>query len=156
VSEHVLQQVTNLIESPFIGALGKLIIALGLAGSVWGLWQQKRVLQTYVALDFFKRYDAWLIEMPEVLRSGSSLTSLDEPTRRSVLQAVLRYANLCSEEFALHRRGRVPHDVYSVWAAGMRSYFERPIWRECWGTVRNQYDAYPDFKRYVDGIVRGK
>jgi hypothetical protein len=60
------------------------------------------------------------------------------------------------EEFALHRQGRVPRDVYSIWAAGMRSYFERSIWRECWGTVRNQYDAYPDFKRYVDGIVRGK
>jgi hypothetical protein len=110
-------------------------------------------LQTYVALDFFKRYEAWNEDAPYALDERTRLDDLDDQTRNEVLHSVVRYANLCSEEFALYKARRVPRDIWEIWDYGIRQNFQKPIWREAWAEKRKEYDSYRVYQEYVDKIV---
>jgi hypothetical protein len=50
VLSELFQEIIGFMKSDIANAFGQLAVAIGLAGSVWGLWQQRRVLQTYVVL----------------------------------------------------------------------------------------------------------
>jgi hypothetical protein len=102
---------------------------------------------------FFKRYEAWNEDAPYALYKSSCLEDLNDKTRSEVLHSVLRYANLCSEEFALYKAGRVPHDIWEIWNYGIQQNFQQPIWRQAWAEKRKEYDSYRAFQDYVDKIV---
>jgi hypothetical protein len=51
-----------------IDLLSVTVQALGFVGVIWGLWQNRRTLQTQVALEFFRRYEALTATMPVKLR----------------------------------------------------------------------------------------
>jgi hypothetical protein len=142
----IIQEIVAFMKSDIANTFGQLAVAIGLAGSVWGLWQQRRVLQTYVALDFFKRYEAWNEDAPYALDERTCLDDLDDQTRDEVLHSVLRYANLCSEEFSLYKAGRVPRDIWEIWDYGIRQNFQKPIWREAWTEKRMNMTRIAYFK----------
>lgn len=133
--------------------ISRLLIAAAIGGSLWGLLQQRKAVQTLVALDFCKRYEAWNEDAPFEIMEAQSLAELDEERRKSILHSVERYANLCSEEHALWKQGRVPKDIWAVWEHGIRQNFERPLWREAWSAVRVEYDSTPGFQKFVDRIA---
>lgn len=126
---------------------------LGFGGVIFGLWSAKNALQTNIALDFFRRYDELSRNYPEASISWGRHARLDALTaeqQKEFRDFARRYANLCSEEFALHRKGRVPGDIWQIWSSEMSARFAQPIWRDAWTSLRDDHSTFRPFQSFID------
>ena len=130
---------------------------LGFAGVIWGLAQNRRTLQTQVALEFYRRFKDIADRMPLDLRlsteSNRVWNEVAEPKRSQMLISMLSYLNLCSEEFGMYQRGRLPRDVWKVTTREIEGNFAHPLWRDIWRDVRGQYDSHSPFAAFIDAVV---
>lgn len=129
---------------------------LGFGGIIWGLAQNRRSLQTQVALDFYKRFADLSDRMPCELRiptAEASLSSLSEPVRSQVIRSMMSYLNLCCEEYALFLKGRLPQDVWEVSRKEIVANFKQPLWRDAWTWVKPRYASDPEFMRLMEGTI---
>lgn len=78
---------------------------LGFGGIIWGLAQNRRTLQTQVALEFYRRFAEITDRMPVELRlasaAGPHWAAIQDPLRAQMQVSMLSYLNLSAEEFAL-------------------------------------------------------
>jgi len=103
----------------------------GFIGTFITLRRQTQVFQT-VALEFFRRYADISKGMPGQLRLakyGADDSPIPDEEWRQITRSMIEYLNLCSEEFALWKQGRVPGEIWELWKGGLRENFEAEIWR---------------------------
>lgn len=140
-----------------IDLLSVTVQALGFVGIIWGLWQNRRTLQTQVALEFFRRYEALTATMPVKLRlpefESLSLASVPPDERQQIQVAVIQYLNLSSEEHLLFERGRIARDIWAIAGAEIRQNFRKPLWQDIWRTVRSEYASAPNFLAFIDRTI---
>ncbi|MBN9352688.1 MAG: hypothetical protein J0H04_01400, partial [Hyphomicrobium denitrificans] len=111
---------------------------------------------TQVCIEFFRRHSEITDRMPDPLRLAKYFAyngAIDEEERKALLRSMIQYCNLCSEEFALHARGRVPTDIWRIWEDGIFENFEAPIWRELWSEVAKEYRSYEPFWQFMNELV---
>lgn len=131
-------------------------VVAGFVGTYFTIRRQTRVFQTYVALEFFKRYAEISNGMPDKLRLAkyeSTQAPASDNEWKQIMRCMIQYGNLCSEEFALWRLGRVPKEVWGIWASGIKENFETALWREAWQRVEREYQSYVEFAAFMNGMV---
>lgn len=129
---------------------------LGFGGIIWGLAQNRQSLQTQVALDFYKRFAELAEQMPSELRlpaTDAGLSSLSEPVRSQVVRSMLSYLNLCCEEYALYKKGRLPQDVWDVSQKEIVANFKQPLWSDAWTSLKPRYESDPEFIRLMERTI---
>ena len=82
-----------------------------------------------------------------------SVTDLASDNKDEIINAARAYLNLCSEEFFLHRRGRIDGETWGIWLTGMRETARLPWIGGTWQQVRDEYRYYPEFCEFFDGCV---
>lgn len=131
---------------------------LGFGGIIWGLAQNRRTLQTQVALEFYRRFADITDKMPVELRlasaTGPHWATIQDPLRGQMLVSMLSYLNLSAEEFALYQKGRLPKDVWQVTIREIEDNFAKPLWQSIWQNVKAGYASQPDFAAMIEAIVR--
>ena len=133
-----------------------LAIIAGFVGTFLTIRRQTRVFQTYVALEFFRRYAEISKAMPDRLRLAkyaSDTSPMSDEEQRSIIRSMIEYVNLCSEEFALWEQGRIPAEIWEIWTNGIAEHFETEIWRAAWAEVSPAYDSYKPFMRFMKLLV---
>jgi hypothetical protein len=131
-------------------------IIVGFLGTVFTIRQQTSVMQTQVALEFFRRYADIMNQMPDRLRLakyGGDIGNIGAEERGQMLRSMIQYGNLCSEEYALYTQGRVPRDIWRIWVDGIAENFESPIWRLLWADVAIEYRSYEPFAKFMDEVI---
>jgi hypothetical protein len=129
---------------------------LTMLGIILTLRKQTRVLQTHVALEFFRRYADISKAMPDRLRFAkyeSSTSPLTDEDRHQITRSIIQYGNLCSEEFALWRQARIPSDIWEVWKDAIRENFEAEIWRATWAEVSREYASFEPFMDFMKKLL---
>jgi len=129
-----------------------LAIVAGFIGTLLSIRRQTGVLQTQVALEFFRRYSEITKEMPDRLRLAKyqdASADIGPEERSAILRSMIQYANLCSEEFALWEKRRIPKDIWSLWTDGITENFEAPLWRSAWLEVSREYESYAKFSEFM-------
>lgn len=130
-----------------------LAVVVGFASTLLTIRRQTQVLQTQVALEFFKRYADVTAAMPDSLRLAkyySPKVELSDAEWGQITRCMISYGNLCSEEFALWEKGRIPKDIWKLWVSGMNENFEAPLWRLAWKKVIREYGSYEDFVKFME------
>ena len=67
---------------------------------------------------------------------------------------MIEYGNLCSEEFALHKEGRIPNEIWKIWRQGIKGNFETSVWREAWRLVAVEYQSYRSFYAFMETVIK--
>lgn len=129
--------------------LGTLVI--GLVGLLNTLRAQRRQANAQVFLAYTGRYDNIMQSFPKEA-VGARIGSADaDPANTPELRvAVLRYLNLCSEEFHLYRRRYLDRNVWRIWEGELLRTLRTPLFRREWAALRGEFEAYPEFREYVD------
>ena len=139
------------IDWAMVSALAQVV---GFVGIVWALYLNWRALQTHVAMDFYRRFADIVVRMPTELRlagyNGQRFIGLSEEKKTAVALSLIEYVNLCSEEFALYRSGRLASDAWSVTSAEIQRNFTSPLWRDVWTHIRREYESTKEFADYID------
>jgi hypothetical protein len=125
-------------------------------GTLLTLRRHTRVFQTYVALEFFRRYADISKAMPDRLRFakyGADTSPVSDEEWRHITRSMIEYGNLCSEEFALWEQGRIPTDIWQVWKDAIRENFETEIWRATWAEVSREYESFKPFMSFMKKLL---
>ena len=138
-------------EAGVIAALaGTTVTALALYVTIRGMRDQLWLLT-------FSEYTRRYAEVVRDLPSEPSARQLvrhpgigDE--RGRILNSARAYLNLASEEFFLHRRGRIDDETWSIWRTGIEQTVRLPWLRGAWAT-RARVRVVPEFRALVNRCI---
>lgn len=137
-------------------AFGTLVATLILAaftgaGIVVAIRVYRRQCNVQVFLEYTKRYIE-IMNMFPVEGRKARLDSFGEapPQTEELSLAVLRYLNLCSEEFHLCKKKYLSKDVWKIWEAELKQTLASSLVRREWTKLRKEFESYPEFVKYVD------
>jgi hypothetical protein len=121
------------------------------AGIVVAIRVYRRQCNVQVFLEYTKRYTE-IMNMFPVEGRKARLHSFGEAPRESeeLSLAVLRYLNLCSEEFHLCKKKYLSRDVWKIWEAELKQALASTLVRREWTKLRKEFESYPEFVKYVD------
>ena len=111
----------------------------------------RRQMNAQLFIEFTKRYEQIMEGFPANDRAHRLRTDGDPPEESPELTvAVLKYLNLCSEEFYLWKRSYLSSDVWSIWEEELKLTLRSPLVRREWATVKQEFASYPEFEKYVE------
>jgi hypothetical protein len=113
----------------------------------------RRQTNAQLFMAYTQRYQQIMDSFPEGCRGSRLMLDGDPPPECEPLSlAVLRYLNLCSEEFYLCRAGYLSKGVWSIWEAELQRTLASPLLVREWAKLRQEFGAYSEFVLYVDAI----
>jgi hypothetical protein len=111
----------------------------------------RRQTNAQIFLEYTARYERVMESFPgDGRRARLDLQGPAPNCSEELTLAVLRYLNLCSEEFYLCRRGYLARDVWTIWEDELKRTLRSPLVRREWKQLRGEFESYPAFVEYVD------
>jgi len=115
--------------------------------------------QVHAFLACTSRFERIMSEFPIEIRKGDvdayekHLESNRLRNDPKLTATAIRYFNLCSEEFFLHREDVIPDGVWEKWSLSIRHMFRAKWLRDKWQEVQNEYSSYPEFRQFMEGLI---
>lgn len=130
-----------------------LSIVIAALGLFVGIHIYNRQMTTQVFLQYTKRYEDIMESFPKEARKARlDLTGDPPPASEKLTISILRYLNLCSEEYYLYKRGYLNKEIWNIWEEELqRTLKSRLLIRE-WRDLKSEFESYPDFCNYVEGM----
>src|SRR5262249_3107926 len=146
-----IDQITKL--GAVIGFLGAVIGAV--VGAIsWGR-VIRRTLNAFVFMKYTERYEQIMTSFPEGAHSARLDSHGVPPDITEPLKLVmLRYLNLCSEEFCLWQNKYISNGVWKIWQAELDRTLVTPLYRKAWPLLEQEFVSYPEFSKYVERVQR--
>jgi hypothetical protein len=127
-------------------------VLIGILSLVNGMRTIRRQMTLQVIMKYTERYDQIMDTFPQ----RDSIFGLDMgelPERSSALTvSVLKYLNLCSEEFYLKRRNYFSKNVWEIWETDMNRMLSSPLIRREWGLIKQEVYSHREFLAYVNKV----
>jgi hypothetical protein len=136
--------------------IASVVTAIASVGFVLAMLQTyKGQMNAQIFNDLNARYDDVLQSFPRQAWDArfNLETTLPDASPELTL-CILRYLNLCSEEFYLHERGYLRNDVWRIWEGEMIRTLRSPLLRREWAMLASEFVSYPEFSRYVEEVQR--
>ena len=123
------------------------IVILGI--TIWSFGKQMNA-QVYLA--YTQRYENLMAGCDDDFRSSLlklTFDQIDEKRRDKIKVCMLRYLNLCSEEFHLMKSGYLAKKVWGIWKNELEHTLRTPLYRTGWLELKDDFQSHPDFLDYV-------
>ena len=138
-----------------IGTLVSLVVAAG--GLFFGIRVYRRQMNAQLFLEYTSRYELIMSSFPAEARSARLDLSGHPPEQSEDLTtAVLRYLNLCSEEFYLWKRKYLARDIWNIWESELQKTLQSKLLLREWESLRREFESYPEFVEYVERAQAGR
>ncbi len=130
-----------------------LSVLVGVGGLVFGILAYQRQMNAQLFLEYTNRYEQVMASFPEDaikwrLDSEENLP----PESQKLTYAVLRYLNLCSEEYYLQKTRYLSSKIWAIWEDELKKTLANELYRREWPKVKNEFSSYLSFRNYVDEI----
>jgi hypothetical protein len=76
------------------------------------------------------------------------------PRSKALSLSVLRYLNLCSEEYYLRQKGWLYKETWEIWERELIRTLQTPLFQREWQSLAGEFESYPEFKQYVSNIQK--
>jgi hypothetical protein len=93
-------------------------------------------------MDSFPK-DAWVVRL-DLDRLPDSSPELSK--------SVLKYLNLCAEEYYLLQKKLLAKDVWQIWEDELKRTLQSPLFKREWKELAKEFEAYPEFRQYLKNI----
>jgi hypothetical protein len=105
-------------------------------------------------VEYTKRYEEVVGCFPKDCSKLRLALEVDEmpPESEELRLAILRYLNLCSEEFYLYRRHYLSKRIWTIWEAELNRVLRSKLLRREWQAVRDEYQSFPEWRKYVEAV----
>lgn len=115
----------------------------------------KRQTNAQVFLEYTKRYEDIMSALPVDARIARTNSATALPPESAELSfQILRYVNLCAEEYYLMQSGYLARDIWGIWDAELTRTLRTPLLRREWEKLKAEFSSYPAFRDYVDNLQR--
>ncbi|HEV2665479.1 MAG TPA: hypothetical protein VG324_11240, partial [Blastocatellia bacterium] len=108
-----------------------------------------------MVIKYAERYEKIMDSFPqEAFRLRFDLDSELPTPSQELTTCVLKYLNLCSEEFYLRKKSYIAKDVWSIWEAELNRTLRSGLFRREWESLRDEFVSYPDFRDFVEKTMK--
>ena len=125
-------------------------VLLGAIAVIVSLRSIKAQLELQIFTEYTRRYSEIMDGLPLDVRSPKfDLESVDPEQRSAILRSIRRFFYLCSDEWFLHSKKKIPQDLWQIWLMGMQDSLRLPVFVQAWAILGGEYGFYPDFADFV-------
>ncbi|MBI5648227.1 MAG: hypothetical protein HY962_14950 [Ignavibacteriae bacterium] len=120
-----------------------------------GVWTYRRQINVQAFFEYTRRFEDIINQLS--VEERSTLFDANPPPETISPEAnrfILRYLNLCSEEYYLVKKGWLSKDVWNIWKQELERTIKSPVVDREWKTYRDEFSAYTEFRSYVDQLLR--
>ena len=110
----------------------------------------RRQMNAQILMKYTERYEHILDQFPPdalVARFGATALPLPSPQLRV---AVLKYLNLCAEEYYLTPRPRSGRILWHIWEGDLKRLIGGPLLQREWPLLKKEFESNPEFLDYVE------
>jgi hypothetical protein len=136
-----------------IAQIGTIIsIIIGIIAFVWGVRSYNQQMNTQVFLTYTQRFDQIMDSFPKdawVMRLDLDRLPDSSP---ELSRSVLKYLNLCAEEYYLLQKKLLAKDVWQIWEDELKRTLQSPLFKREWKELAKEFEAYPEFRQYLENI----
>lgn len=114
-------------------------------------WVYYRQANAQIYMEYNKRYEQIMHDFPEKVR----LNFVDAKPGDVCPESVLRYLNLCSEEFYMWQAFYISHKVWTIWEGDIKRVLQTDLIRSAWEDLSEEFKSFKDFREFVDEVQEG-
>lgn len=132
-------------------------ILIAAASLFWGFITYKRQSNIQIFFEYTRRYENIMDSFPENARFYRLDTSSDLPPESNQLTiAVLKYLNLCSEEYYLWKTKQLSKNLWNIWKDELERTLQSNLVKREWPKIKIEFQSYSEFQKYVETIMLKK
>ncbi len=114
-------------------------------------WTHTRQMNGDIFLKYTERFEKVMSSFPaNAWQARLHLDGAAPDASPELTVAVLKYMNLCGEEFHLWRSGYLQNSIWTIWRDEMCRTFRTPLFRREWPSLRAEFDSFPEFLTFVE------
>jgi hypothetical protein len=121
---------------------------------VYTIRNVRRQINVNILMKYTERYEHILDKFPPDALFGrfdSERQPLPQKSDQLTL-CLLKYLNLCSEEYYLWKNGYLANTVWAVWEGDLKRMIASPLLRREWSALQEEFVSHPEFREYVKSI----
>lgn len=121
------------------------------AATIWASAQiSRRQMNVQVFTTYANRYESIMSGFPaDAFRARFNLAHELPPASEQLTLCVLRYLNMSSEEYYLWKKKYIDDEIWQIWEYEIKNILASPLLKREWPKLAQEFDSYPDFKKYV-------
>jgi hypothetical protein len=124
----------------------------GFFGLIYTINNYHRQMNAQILMKYTERYERILDQFPpDALAARFDVKILPPPSPQLRL-CVLKYLNLCSEEYYLKTHGYLAESVWRIWELDLRRIIASPLLKREWPVLRSEFLSHQDFLEYVEHV----
>jgi len=125
----------------------------GFVSLVYTINNVRRQINAQILMKYTERYEHILDGFPEDALFGRFDSHAPLPPQSTQLTiCLLKYLNLCSEEYFLWKNKYLAKAVWVVWEGDLKRIIGSPLLQREWPRLRAEYLSHRDFLEYVERI----
>jgi hypothetical protein len=127
-------------------------VIVGFLGLISTINNYRRQGTMQVLMKYTERYERILDQFPQDALEARFDAKVLPPQSPQLTLCVLKYLNLCSEEYYLRKHGYLAESVWHIWEGDLKRIIASPLWQREWLSLRTEFASHPDFLEYVQRI----
>jgi hypothetical protein len=142
---HITLQLVLQAATP-IGVVG------GFIGLISTINNYRRTMNAQVFMKYTERYERILGQFPQEALAARFDAKVLPPQSPQLSLCVLKYLNLCSEEFYLTRHGYLSASLWRIWEGDLKRIIGSPLLQREWPSLRAEFLSHQTFLEYVEQV----
>jgi hypothetical protein len=127
-------------------------VAIGLFSLINAINNYHRQMNAQIFMKYTERYERILDQFPpDALAARFDMKALP-PQSQQLTLCVLKYLNLCSEEYYLIQHGYLSESLWRIWEGDLRRMVASPLLQREWLSLRTEFMSHRDFLDYVERV----
>ncbi len=127
-------------------------VVVGFLGLIIAMNNYRRQMNVQILMKYTERYEHILDQFPADALSARFDTKILPPESPKLRLCVLKYLNLCSEEFYLTNHGYLSKSLWRIWEADLKRITGSPLLQREWPTLRAEFLSHHEFLEYVERV----
>lgn len=112
----------------------------------------RRQINVQILMQYTQRYEHILGEFPKDALHVRFDSQTLPPQSAELTLCLLKYLNLCSEEYYLWKHKYLARTVWAIWEGDLKKMIASPLLRREWPSLEKEYESHRDFLMYVERI----
>jgi len=127
-------------------------IVVGFMSLINSLNNYRRQMHAQIFMKYTERYEHILDGFPPDAIAARFDAKILPPQSTQLSLCLLKYLNLCSEEFYLKERGYLAESLWRIWESDLKRIIGSPLLKREWPSLRVEFLSHHAFLEYVERV----
>jgi hypothetical protein len=127
-------------------------VIVGFFGLINTIRSYRKQMNAQILMKYTERYERILEQFPEDALAARFDSKVLPPASPQLTLCVLKYLNLCSEEYYLTRHGYLSESLWRIWEGDLKRIIASPLLKRELPSLRPEFLSHKDFLDYVERV----